>query len=527
MIKKPTEDEWLIYEILSYPIGFSEVMFSDVDNLSFFNDEMSDIRLYQHVFFSYESMHAEDEEATDRENFQRRKNAGDGYIYAGRGIGKTICVSKLDLVIYAWWFKSETCGFSSYDAAHVERVLEGVAACFEGHVIIKELVPRIKRSPFYFKTVYGVEIFGINTNKYGRSPGGQFVGHHFHRVYIEEASEESEKIAEHRAGSYSDFSAVIRCCGMTNFTKHTPAGKIFYDSEFNRFRTVYPAFVSEIWTKEKEAQAVKEYGGKEELGYKIYVEAEIVEDGISTFDIARIREGYLQKKQVTYYEVSKDNYRNFYDFLYLEVPNNVTSRVVTADIGEGITEIAIIYKVNEEYHLCNNIRLINLIEEEQFEVFKFIINSILASHCYNDATGGTGKILTRKLAKEFLGRCIVGGVSFNEKIRVDFQRNEKGEIIFDTNGQPVYKDEYMPEWSVIRLKHLLYGKILRLPYYERLEKQLNSVVVLRTGLRTVYTLTTSEDHLYQAIQCFAIAQWIHEFENIQPRVSKVFAKSGV
>jgi hypothetical protein len=68
---------------------------------------------------------------------------------------------------------------------------------------------------------------------------------------------------------------------------------------------------------------------------------------------------------------------------------------------------------------------------------------------------------------------------------------------------------------------------MELPIDFKLDIQLNSVVSLQSGTRTVYECISEQDHMFAAFRVFSIAQWYNEFRNIRPVIDRRFAKSGV
>ena len=92
--------------------------------------------------------------------------------------------------------------------------------------------------------------------------------------------------------------------------------------------------------------------------------------------------------------------------------------------------------------------------------------------------------------------------SFNEKIAVDFERDDRDNIIYK-HGEPTYVEEYISEWSVRHLKDLLYSGDVEIPEDAyKLDTQLNSIKVFQSGTRTIYECFSEEDHLFQAFQVF-------------------------
>jgi len=159
------------------------------------------------------------------------------------------------------------------------------------------------------------------------------------------------------------------------------------------------------------------------------------------------------------------------------------------------------------------------------KIFKYLIERIKANFIALDTTEGTGRAIFRGLA-EFIPKEHLCWVSFNEKIPVDFERDEHNNIVYK-DGKPIYKEEYISEWSIKRLQFLLYEGRIESPIDYELDTQLNSVVSMQSGNRTLYDCISEENHLLQSFQVFAISQWNNEFIIVKPITVKQFAKRGI
>ena len=141
-----------------------------------------------------------------------------------------------------------------------------------------------------------------------------------------------------------------------------------------------------------------------------------------------------------------------------------------------------------------------------------------------DCTDGTGRSIFRSLAEDFPTENLVW-VSFNEKIPVDFDKDDKDNVIFK-NGKPVYKEEYVSSWSVKHLKTLLYDEKMLIPQDFKFDTQINSVISLTLSNRIVYECVAPSNHLFDAFRVWALTQWTVGFnDNLVPR--KAFSKTGV
>lgn len=528
LLEKIEESELEFLELLNNPIAIIECLFSDLDSLTFFEeDKFSEVRIYQFPLLSYEYMIDKLPDNSDKENFKLKENSGSVYCFGGRKYGKTLFIEILDLLISMIHNNGENCGFSSFDAMHIRGILEKIIQVLENHVFFSMFEAKINRSPTYrifLKNGYCCE--SINMNLQGENPGGQFFQKHLTRLYIEEASFETQKVYEKRLDSVSENGCVYRIAGMTNFTKYSPAGKAFYDLTRRSQLTNYPQYVNPKWGEEERLKAVREHGGEDSMSYRIFVKGEIVEDGVSAIDMERVRRNYNSKRSIKHIEVSKESFNNFENIIIVERPLNADRIFVCADIGEAVTEVIIVSETNLKYKYIYNITLYNLSDKEQFKIFKFIAERIKANLIGLDTTDGMGRAIFRSL-EEIYPKENLCWVSFNEKIQVEVEKDDNGNVIMK-EGKPVWKEEYVDSWSVKRLRDLLYeeGRI-ELPLDYKFDSQLNQVISTQSGNRTLYTCISSEDHLFASFRVFGITEWINYLTIVNTIQKKSFCKSGV
>jgi len=418
-------------------------------------------------------------------------------------------------------------GFASLDMIHLKGMLEQVIIALQNHEVFQILEPHVTRSPsfnFYLKNGHRTE--SINMNLTGPDPGKAFFQKHFKKLYIEEASFETAKVYEKRLESVSEKGCVLRISGMTNFTKYSPAGKAFYDLTKKSWIANHPQFVSPLWDEAQHKKAIKDHGGEGSTSYRVFVKGEVVEEGISVFDMERIRPFYDSTRTIKRIEITKEKYPIHPHLLVLERPKNAEEVYIAADIGEAApTEIAIFFKVNKKYKYAYCVTLYGLTDKEQTVVFKDIISKIQPNFIGLDCTEGTGRAIFRSL-EEVIPKDHLVWVGFNEKIIVGFNKNDNGVITYK-NGKPEELEEYVTEWSIKRLKELFYEGYMLVPLDYRLDVQLNSVISIVSHNRVIYDCVSEEDHLLAAFRVFAIVQWCNEFNLIKPICIKKWAKTGV
>lgn len=523
MIAKISHDELIFMECLYDPVCLIESLFSDFDNLAKFDESFGHIRLAQLSLLSYEYIIDYNPDLTKAQNFKLREGVGNCWCLGGRNFGKTLFIEKLDIPLDMMLIDDDVVGFTSYDANHIRGILEPIISAFERHPILNMFDVKINRSPVYnFNARNGWHLESINMNIAGKSPGSGFFQKHYKKLYIEEMSFETDEVYKKRSDSISELGCVFRASGMTNFTKYSPPGYIYYDITKRPWVVNYPQYVNPNFDKQR---AIKEHHGTTTPSYRVFVNGEVIEEGISVFQMDRIRPQYDDNRLIKHFEINKDNYPNYQYYIILDRPSNVNNVFVCSDIGETApTKIIVLFEINKKYRYSYKISLHGLIDKQQKEIFKFIIEALKANIIAIDCGEGLGRVIYRYLEELYSQEHMVY-YDGSKKIKVDFERDEYNNVIFK-DGLPVYKEEFMSEWSVKRLKDLLYDELIILPLDYEFDLQFNSVVVKQTSNRLVYECVIPENHLFDAFRVFAIAQWEKEFEIVKPITTKAWGKIG-
>jgi len=166
-------------------------------------------------------------------------------------------------------------------------------------------------------------------------------------------------------------------------------------------------------------------------------------------------------------------------------------------------------------------------EPEQERVFKWLIYELNANVVAFDCGDALGRSLISNL-EEKMPKIKDNLVSYAgaKKVPVGFLK-EDGEVVFK-NGSPVLREEFQSEWSVRRLKSLLYEERMEIPKDYKFDSQINSVVASKSGTRMTYECTsTTGDHNWSALRVFAIAQWLKKDFNMTPEITDADWGGGV
>ena len=76
----------------------------------------------------------------------------------------------------------------------------------------------------------------------------------------------------------------------------------------------------------------------------------------------------------------------------------------------------------------------------------------------------------------------------------------------------------MSEWSVARVKSLLYEQRCNIPIDYKSDMAFSYVMAIRSGTRVVYKCVCENPHIFDAWRVFAISQWLKKDFNQTPRI---------
>ena len=77
----------------------------------------------------------------------------------------------------------------------------------------------------------------------------------------------------------------------------------------------------------------------------------------------------------------------------------------------------------------------------------------------------------------------------------------------------------MSQWSVSRLKVILYETKISIPLDYKFDVQISSVMSIPSGNSRIYKCVAKPDHLWDAFRVFAIAVWLKKDFNQTPPMS--------
>jgi hypothetical protein len=159
---------------------------------------------------------------------------------------------------------------------------------------------------------------------------------------------------------------------MTDFTRYSPAGKIFHGDTYRNWVLNLPQYVNPNWDEKEKAERIEQYGGEDAINFRVFVKGEVVEDGCSVFDMQTDKNG-KPIESIKRFEITKDTYPYFRNLIVVERPKNADRIFINADIGEKVTEICIHSEIGNKYKYLYNIVLYNLTHLEQWEIFNWAL----------------------------------------------------------------------------------------------------------------------------------------------------------
>jgi hypothetical protein len=412
--------------------------------------------------------------------------------------------------------------FFSIDERRLRGILNPLKQGMNYHPILKQWEVDAKFHPEikFYSPKNNWSLLAVNMTLKGEAPGDQFYQIHAEKAWGEEVSFETEEVYKKRRDSGSEKGCIERFAGMTNFTRLSPAGKIFFDPKKKKKVLNLPRYCNPYWNDAEKQKAIDDFGGIDSINYEVFVEGEVVENSETEVDMDRVVPCFHKEKTITRIELKKDQYKRFKDLLVLARPKNAERIFIAADIGESAgTDITIFSEVGETYNWIYNIVLYNYKLEEQFEVFKYIIESLQANVIGIDCGDAFGRNLSDQLENKY-GQEHIVRYQGATKIKTGFALDENDKVKTDDKGNPLFKEEFMAEWSVNHLKTLLYGTRFHLPSDAKLENQLTYIISTFSGDKKIYACTSETgDHLFSSFKVMATCVWLKKDFNQTPNIT--------
>lgn len=520
MYTKLSEDELDFMEMWYDSVAMIENLIPTNPEAPWLWDEFKNcikVRNYQFAFLSYFHLYTDDDKLTQRENFQRKKGAGDLINIAARGLGKTHSLW-IDSILNIIHGEGQESVVSADCAEHLRKATRPISIFAEDHPFFKIFQKPgkghgIKKgSQAEIETLTGHHFYAKNEKVGEPNPGEAFHGPHASYWSIDEFSYASVEGNEKRIDSVSSHGCVERLAGIPDLKVGSPLGMILTDVKKDPWICRVPQFISEDWDESAKARATELYGGQESSGYLLNVVADILPSAYGCYDMERVRGECLKiDKKIKTFEISKKDFHRFRETISIDrVPSDHIT--IASDIGTtgSPSEIIIVFGTEGKYKYRYNIPLFKLTTQEQAKVFEWLYHKLNGAFISLDCTEGSGRSIADELIilgvpDEHIIRCL-----FNSSVIIDFEKDETGAVKCDEKGNPLERKERVDDWSIHRLEYLFYNGLIEIPYQEKWLKQFDAMVRKNGKVGS----KIGEDHLHQSFMCFAYAQWKKEKEQM-------------
>lgn len=486
------------------------------------------IRPYQFALQNYSYMYADDDNLTNKQNFRKRKGAGDLLNLASRNTGKSFFLI-IDAFLTLFHGEADESCIGSFDFKHLKKVCQPIANLANFHPFF-QIFKRPKKSNVRFTgggmeidSILGHTMYGKNEKVESNDPGTDFHGLHYKTFYYEEASYMSKAGTEKRIDSGHSEGYIERLSGIPDIRIDSPLGKILADYKKANWICRIPQYVREDWDGHTKQEMIEKYNGESSYAYKLNVEGEIIEGAFGYWDMARLRKACRYGKsgqKIKFFEVDKVKFHKLDQILMLDrLP--CKQAYICSDIGTlgSPSEIIIIFYDGEKFRYHYNIALYKLSTHEQAQVFKWIYDRLGGAFVGLDCTNADGRSILDELERMGIPATDLVAVRLNKNIDIDFEKNEDGTVKIDGNGNPIMKQELTIDWAMQMLEKLFYNEKMDIPLDEKFIMSFSGFIMKQNGMRRSYGSINGEDHLHQSFQCFAITYFMNEFRKqiVKPR----------
>lgn len=493
------------------------------------------VRNYQFAMQNYSYMYANDNNLTSKQNFQKKKGAGDLINIAARNIGKSFFLI-IDAFLTLLKGEGDESCIASFDHKHLMKVCKPVSLLANFHPFFQIFKRQGKKGVRFsgggmeVDTLTGHTMYGKNEKVGEKDPGTDFHGLHYKWFGYEEFSYASKNGTEKRVDSGDSEGYIEKISGIPDIRIDSPLGKILAESKNKNIICRLPQFVREDWDEASRKEMIANYNGESSYAFKLNVKGEIIEGASGFWDMPRLRKASrygIIGKSVKFFEIDQKKYHKLDQILIIDrLP--CEQCYIASDIGDtgSPSEIIIIFYDGERYKYHYNIALYKLTTTEQGKVFAWIYERLGGAFIALDCTSAAGRSIADDLRKDFdIPADRIIECNFGANMEVDILRDEiTGNAVRDNNGKVLMKIEKVIDWSMQRLEKLFYGEEMEIPTQEKFISSFSDFIVKQIGMKRTYGTLTGNDHVHQSFQCFAIAQFLNEFRQqiAKPRKKRCF-----
>lgn len=524
MYQNLTNDDISFICALQDPIAGKECLYPlNLKNSASWSDddvELVRIRNYQFGWQNYSHVYCDDDKLSNKENFQKKQNAGTCYAIGARNSGKSFDFIQMDTPLNILLTEGRESCLASATEGFLKKVSNPILSMMREHRFFSILKKSGKSqginagTNMEIATRHGVAWFGRNEKIGSPNPGEKLQGLHYDTLHYEEVSYATEEGETKRVDSGSRFGVIERFSGIPDIKLGSPLGNILYNEDLKKWIHRLPQYVRDDWDSNRKEYMIDKYGGESSMAYKLNVVGEIIEGAEGFWDIERLRTKCLDKsRKIKIFDIDKKKFKNFEKHIIIDrLP--AQQIYCCADIGAGHrpTEIIIVFFDGKKYKLVYNIVLNKLTSREQAKVFAYIYKKMGSCFIGLDTTTDYG-ILDYLDKDHHIPKKHLLGVDLRKAIEVGFETDEKTGFVLLKNGIPVVKRMIAIDWAMSQLENLFYEGIIQIPLDNKLFKEFIGFKVLSDGLRKSYGSSTTDDY-HQSWQVFAITRWYQEWQTL-------------
>lgn len=351
------------------------------------------VRNYQIPLLQYDNVLEDDDKLTEQENFQRRIDVGTLFAILGRKLGKSFISLQGNIVLKLIYYSGREMTMAAYDEKHLCKIMDKIRSFFSSHEFFRQYKKSIKGSPEYtLETLNGNTLYGVNETVKGKDPGANWWGHHTDINFQDEIQAESDAAYSKKIDAIGEMGCIEVLCGIPLVTKVSPLGKILKDRTKQKNILRFPQYISTFWNQKVREERERQYGGTNTVGYKVNVEAELIEGAegciaegskvlMSDFSLKNIEDININDEILTFSEHPK---RNFIKAKVLNKLFQGTKNVIGIKSGNNKLWLTPDHKVLADFRKSNDWREVQDCLNKNRKIVSF--NNIFYN--YNDYIKG-------------------------------------------------------------------------------------------------------------------------------------------
>lgn len=451
---------------------------------------------------------------------------------SGRGIGKTSILDR-KILHHMINYKNSSCLLTTLDQGHIVPRINKIFSYFMSYIPYKWFMTPDKRRdgaikrniPAYLKLLNGYEFWATIAGK--NTEADNLRQFHVDMTVIEEAqmwTNTAEKVAKKTRNPFSaKHGSSINWFGTNNGRVDTP----FYDKNnsdpfYEKHRYTVASWCNPSYTLKTHIEDLREYGNIDSATFKQEIRGlqGDFDEGIFSphdyNDCCLTLQGVYSKYRYDANLLARSELRNWIKFEeHKDFIIDSEDVWFSADIGgKGTpTEIIIWCLKENRWWVISNITLVDMDANIQAQFIDRLTELYNPSYIAIDCTGLESALVSilknPKLyssLKRYSERIVE--VYFSKKMIIGYETDEKGNVIFDKNGNciPVYANTF--NFSLDLIKQKMRERMFIFPEEDgSLKKEI-------LGYKRQGNVFKGKNHKIQSIQCFVICWWLKKSETL-------------